>query len=81
MKPKTLYVIQAPHFYAGIVFQDEIVVESAPIISYMKGWSREKVEQYVQHKHWHINRVPEKPYQEKGYDPLDFFIAMGPWGL
>jgi hypothetical protein len=44
--------ITAPHFTAGVVFQDDIVVKAAPILNYMRGWNRFKVEAYCIKKKW-----------------------------
>jgi len=52
--------ITAPHFCAGLVFDRRIVVEAAPIISYMKGWRAERVADYVKRKGWGIASVPTK---------------------
>lgn len=38
-----LAAIDAPHFYAGIVLESDIVIEAAPIVKYMKEWLRDKV--------------------------------------
>lgn len=47
-----LVVIDAPHFYAGVVFRDGMVVRSADIVKYMKGWSLEQVKSYCEKKNW-----------------------------
>jgi hypothetical protein len=47
-------VIDAPHFYAGIVLVDDKVTRAAPIVKYMRGWSRDKVRTYCQSKGWHV---------------------------
>jgi hypothetical protein len=53
---ETFYVemiqITAPHFTAGIVFENDIVIRTAPILSYMRGWSLYKVETYCITKKW-----------------------------
>jgi len=51
---KILAAIDAPHFHAGIVFLDDRVVRAAPIVSYMKGWSRDRVRAYCKKKGWKI---------------------------
>jgi hypothetical protein len=38
--------IDAPSFNCGIVLQDDKVVRTAPIVYWMKGWTREKVRNY-----------------------------------
>jgi hypothetical protein len=44
--------IVSSHFVAGLVLKDEVVVRSAPILSYMIGWTNLKVEQYCNRKGW-----------------------------
>lgn len=54
-----LAVIDAPHFYAGVVFLDDRVVEAADIVKYMrmKKWTRSQVRDYCQSKGWKISIV------------------------
>lgn len=56
-----LAAIDAPHFYAGIVLQDGVVVEAAPIVKYMakKKWTRAKVRDYCREQGWTITVVWE----------------------
>jgi hypothetical protein len=51
--------ILAPHFSAGVVLWDDKVVETAPIVRYMRGWSRERVRNYCKKKDWKISIVWE----------------------
>jgi hypothetical protein len=44
--------ITAPHFTAGLIFQNDVVVTAAPILHYMRGWSRKQVEEYCVRKRW-----------------------------
>ena len=57
--------IDAPHFCAGIVLRDEHVVEAAPIVGYMKRWSRDRVREYCRRKGWRVrvqcHMAPEGP--------------------
>jgi hypothetical protein len=46
--------IEAPHFVAGIVLQDDIVVETAPILRYMRKWDRKRVREYCQRNAWKV---------------------------
>jgi len=59
MKVEVLAVIEAPHFTAGIIMHDDVVVEAADIVNYMrKGkWSRKRVRAYCSAKGWHISVV------------------------
>lgn len=51
-----------PKFTAGIVLFDDVVVEAAPIIHYMKRgkWSRDRVRDYCRAKGWEISVVHEQ---------------------
>lgn len=49
--------IDAPHFCAGIVLHDDRVVEAAPIVDYMKGWTRAQVKEYCAKKGWRASVV------------------------
>jgi hypothetical protein len=46
--------IVAPHFVAGVVMHDQIAVTTAPILAYMNGWTRERVEAYCRTKGWRV---------------------------
>lgn len=50
--------IDAPHFVAGIVLDSDVVVEAAPIVRYMRGWTRDRVCAYCQRKGWSVKSVP-----------------------
>jgi hypothetical protein len=54
---ETLIAIDAPHFYAGLVAQDGKVIEAAPIIGYMLGWTGKQVANYCAKKGWVWERV------------------------
>lgn len=54
---ETLIVIDAPHFFAGIVARDGNVIEAAHIIKYMKGWSGQQVASYCRKKGWRWEKV------------------------
>lgn len=58
-----LAAIDAPHFYAGVVLDDDVVTIAAPIVKYMRGWSRDKVREYCRAKGWKISVVKELPYR------------------
>ena len=55
-EPRVVAVIDAPHFYAGIVLRGDVVIEAAPIVDYMAAerWSGDKVRDYCKHKGWHV---------------------------
>jgi hypothetical protein len=52
-----LAIIDAPHFYAGIVLWDDRVVEAADIVKYMHKWNRARVREYCRHKGWVVSVV------------------------
>jgi len=54
---ETLAVIVAPHFYCGIVLREDRVIEAAPIVRYMRGWSRDRVREYCAGKRWKVSVV------------------------
>lgn len=56
-----LAVIDAPHFYAGIVLWDDRVIEAADIVHYMKRqkWTRDRVRDYCRKKGWKVSVVYE----------------------
>lgn len=49
---ETLVSIEAPHFCVGIVARDGKVIEAAPIVRYMKGWTGREVADYCRKKGW-----------------------------
>lgn len=51
--------ISAPHFTAGIVLEQDVVIRAAPIVGYMadKSWTREQVRAYCLQKKWTIRVV------------------------
>jgi hypothetical protein len=53
--------ISSDHFTAGIVLWDDRVVETSPIIGYMKKgkWTRARVRDYCRDKGWKISVVHE----------------------
>lgn len=61
-------------FTAGLVLFDDRVVETAPILRRMRGWSRQRVREYCQTKGWKVAVVhqmerappPEMASQKKG---------------
>lgn len=56
---ETLAIIDAPHFYAGIVLWDDKVTEAADVVRYMKRWSRSKVRDYCTTKGWKVSVIHE----------------------
>jgi hypothetical protein len=56
---EVLASIDAPHFFAGIVLEDDVVIEAAAIVGYMKKgrWTRDRVRAYCQEKGWSVKVV------------------------
>jgi hypothetical protein len=49
-----------PGFAAGIVLRSDWVVEAAPKLRFMKGWSRERVRNYCRAREWNVSVVEER---------------------
>jgi hypothetical protein len=60
---ETLAEIDAPNhptkFNAGIVLWDDVVIEAAPIVNFMKRgkWTRDRVRDYCKSKGWKVSVV------------------------
>jgi len=52
-----LAVIDAPKFYCGVVLHDDVVIQTAPRVSYMRGWSRQRVRDHCKKQRWRISIV------------------------
>jgi hypothetical protein len=61
---ETLAAIDAPHFYAGIVLQNDRVIEAADIVKYMRKWTRDRVRGYCKDKGWKVSVVWEMERQQ-----------------
>lgn len=59
MKHRGLYRITSPRFVAGFEATAElrVVINSAPILRYMQGWSINKVKEYCRKKHWRLKEL------------------------
>jgi hypothetical protein len=56
--PSTLLArVEAPHFVAGIILENDTVIHTAPILRYMNGWTRTRVRRYCERKTWKIRIV------------------------
>lgn len=44
--------ILSGHFTCGVVFLNDQVIEAAPIVRYMMGWTFGRVRRYCEVKHW-----------------------------
>jgi hypothetical protein len=65
---ETFAAIVSSYFVAGIVLQDDRVVEAAPIIQYMKkdGWTRKQVCEHVKKKRWSVKVLYEREEHAPG---------------
>jgi hypothetical protein len=55
----TLYLIDAPHFCAGIeVSNGHVTNTTAPILAYMQGWTFNRVIRYAETKDWSVEICP-----------------------
>lgn len=52
-----LYQVTAPHFCAGVVVRGGIVVETAPILAYMREWNLGRSLDYCKRKGWKMVSV------------------------
>jgi hypothetical protein len=58
-----------PRFTAGIVLWDDKVIEVAPIVKYMKKWSRAQVRDYCARRGWKISIVHQVERRDTRYVP------------
>jgi hypothetical protein len=52
-----LFRIVAPNFSAGGQLVDAKVAFTAPVLSYMRGWTARQVKDYCDKKGWKVERV------------------------
>jgi len=57
MKNEVLYQVTAPHFCAGIIVIDNIVIKAAPILRWMIDKNVDYLTEYCKKKKWEICRV------------------------
>ena len=50
--PDQLLVIDAPHFYCGVILNAHRAVRAAPIVRYLLHWPRNRIEQYCRKRGW-----------------------------
>lgn len=65
MSTERLLRIVAPHFVAGIILRDDVVIKAAPIVRYMavNKWSYWRVFGYCQEKAWSLEVIDGEPPQ------------------
>lgn len=56
---ETLALIDGPNFWAGIILWDDVVIEAAPIVKFMKKkrWTRDMVREHCRRKHWTVSVI------------------------
>lgn len=50
-------LIDSGYFYCAVVVRDKVVIEAAPIVRYMKGWSSLRVRDYCKSKGWKYGKI------------------------
>lgn len=55
-RPSVMLVIDAPHFYCGVVCVSGRVVVTPPIVAYMQGWDWFRAWEYCRSKGWKMER-------------------------
>ena len=65
-----------PKFTCGIVLWDDVVIEAAPIVGYMKKqkWARDRVRSYCKERGWSISVI----HETKRHTTLDGLDALPP---
>lgn len=62
---KECYQIKSSHFCCGIIVNrhDHVILETAPIVSYMKGWDLARVYSYCKSKNWILTLTNFKDFE------------------
>ncbi len=55
--PEILLAIDAPHFYCGVVLQNDRVIRTAPIVRYLRGWNVQRLTRYSQAHGWRVEAI------------------------
>jgi hypothetical protein len=50
-----MIVIDSGYFVAALEIEDDKVVNAAPIVKYMMGWSTQRVRNYAHSKNWKLD--------------------------
>ena len=56
--PESLLMIDAPHFYCGVILNHDRVIRAAPIVHYMRGWNSDRLKRYCERRGWRVVAVP-----------------------
>ena len=60
-----LVQITSSYFCAGIILENGICIEAAPIVKYMKGWDRPKIRDYCKYKKWSAKIIDHEDEKKK----------------
>jgi hypothetical protein len=52
--PESLLTIDAPHFYCGVLRNNDRVIRAAPIVRYLLGWNADRLKRYCAKRGWRI---------------------------
>jgi len=52
-------IIDAPHFMCAIVINGGVVIQAAPIVKYMNGWTVGAVKDYCAKKGWKYDKATD----------------------
>jgi hypothetical protein len=66
--------ITTKNFVAAIVLEQDVVTETAPILRFLKGWSRDRVRDYCKRYNWQIAVVREAKKQPCPFCGKDHFF-------
>lgn len=70
MITEILAQIRAPGFTAGIVLFDNVVVETAPRVRFMRRWSRDKVRAHCKRQGWEVSVIHEMQREDVTAPPF-----------
>ena len=56
-EPEILFMIDAPHFTCGVIVRHGRVIRAAPIVHYLTGWDRDRVQRYARRRGWQVEEV------------------------
>ncbi|MEY9428155.1 hypothetical protein ABH975_003470 [Bradyrhizobium ottawaense] len=76
MITEILAQIKGPNFTAGIVLFDDKVVEAAPIVRYMRTWSRDRVREECRRKGWTVSVVWQMEREDVTAPPIKSGITQ-----
>ncbi|MET4017695.1 hypothetical protein [Bradyrhizobium sp. S3.2.12] len=70
MITEILAQIRLPSFTAGIVLFDDVVVETAPIVRYMRHWSRDRVRKECEQRGWTVKVIRQRDREDITAPPM-----------